>query len=162
MSEASTYDRVVALLEEGEFALERYDERKVVMFRLVHEGITWPCMVLADDDAGSLVVYNHAPVSCEGEHRAELYDFLHRANLGFSRGAFEIEAASGDVRFRMGIDLRFHKPGRDELLDLIQQSIALFRHGLRGVLRVMNGKATAAEAIAMLEGEASEASAGER
>jgi hypothetical protein len=147
----SSLDRVAAALSAAGVEFLRNEDPPILTFPFEGDGYRWPVMILANDEARVLVVYSTSPVQCPPERRAEMYDFLHRANRGFTHGAFEIDHHNGDIRFRVGVDLRFTTLSDDVVRENVRMNVSLFQHGLRGIVAVANGKLDAKHAIAMLE-----------
>jgi hypothetical protein len=75
-------------------------------FRVGFEGTqaAWVCLAYALDDDEQLVFYSIAPVHADEAHRAAVAEYLTRANAGLILGNFEMNYATGEVRFKTSID----------------------------------------------------------
>ena len=144
-------DHVEAVLKAADIHARRNEDPPVLVFSFDGDGQTWPVMILANAKAQSFVVYSRSPVRCPPDRLPEMYDFLHRCNRGFPRGAFEIDGKDGEIRFRVGLDTRYATLSEEAIKANIRLNVSLFQHGLRGILAVATGGMSADEAIRMLE-----------
>ena len=104
------------------------------------------------EDSSRFVLYAILSPHAGEEVRAEVADFLMRANYGMPDGNFEMDPTTGEVRFKIGVDYcGLSLPGllvRNAILDA---GAAIENYG-PAIARVLHGEATAAEAIADAEG----------
>lgn len=126
------------------------DGRQVVMPFQGTSGV-WACLIGIDEAQRMVLIYSQCPFQCPAEFRAEMSAFLHMANSGFARGAFELDLSTGAMRFRVSIDARFHPLSTESVLEAVGYNVGLFDHGLRGILAVAQGQCSAAEALALVE-----------
>ena len=98
-------DIAARFFEEADWPAERHPQDS--MLRATFEGENGPftCYVLADDDAQRLGFYAVAPSLVDAAYRDAVALFTSRLNYGLTIGNFEIDFDSGEVRFRVGIDV---------------------------------------------------------
>jgi hypothetical protein len=84
--------------------------------------------------------------------RAEVADFLLRANYGLPDGNFEMDPSTGDVRFKIGVDFcGLSLPALMVRNAILDAGTAIENYG-PAIARLLRGEIGAAEAIAMAEG----------
>lgn len=66
---------------------------------------TWDFVVVPLEDAEQLLFYSIFPTLVPEDRRSAVGELLLRATHGLSLGCFELDFASGVVRFRTGLDL---------------------------------------------------------
>jgi hypothetical protein len=104
------------------------------------------------EDSSRFVLYAILAPKASDDVRAEVADFLGRANFGMPDGNFEMDPTTGEVRFKVGVDFcGLNLPPllvRNAILDA---GAAIESYG-PALAKVLAGQATAAEAIAEAEG----------
>ncbi|UMG91017.1 YbjN domain-containing protein [Nocardioides sp. TF02-7] len=65
----------------------------------------WSGLAITDDDHDRFVFYSLSPVNAAPERVPAMAELLHRINRGLVAGTFELDADSGEVRLRTGIEL---------------------------------------------------------
>jgi hypothetical protein len=66
----------------------------------------WYSVATTHDERAEFVFYSMVPEVVPESLRAAAAEYLMRANYGLSFGNFEMDFASGEVRFRTGIDVQ--------------------------------------------------------
>jgi len=126
------------------------DGSQVVMPFQGKSGV-WACLIGINEAQRMVLIYSQCPTRCPAAARPEMSAFLHMANSGFARGAFELDLSTGAIRFRVSIDARFHPLSTEAVLEAVGYNVGLFDHGLRGILAIIHGQRSAAEALALAE-----------
>jgi hypothetical protein len=62
----------------------------------------WICYARALEDPPALIVYSSCPFAIPEDRRLEMAELLCRANWGLMLGAFEMDLADGELRYRTG------------------------------------------------------------
>lgn len=68
-------------------------------------GHAWVLLVHADEDERTCACWSVFPQCVEPDHRAVVAQFLMEANYEASVGAFEMDPADGEIRFRTSVDV---------------------------------------------------------
>ncbi len=89
----------------------------------------------------------NAPV----KRRAEVAEYLHRANYGMIYGKFELDYDDGEVIFRMSLNTVDGLPCHDALDDLYKVPTAMVNRYADGMLEVSMGLLTPEKAIEKIE-----------
>lgn len=152
-SATSPADVVDQVLRTIGWDAERFDDEDgwTSFVTQVDDGVATVARVL--EDSSRFVLYAILSPQADEDARAEVADFLLRANYGMPDGNFEMDLSNGEVRFKIGIDFcGLSLPSllvRNAILDA---GAAIENYG-PSLARVLRGEATALEAIEAAEGE---------
>jgi hypothetical protein len=152
-------ETVLAWFDEDGWNLTASDDGHTWVASVEGENGRWPVLVQVFADRGVFACYSLAPVSPPSSRRGEVLEYLTRANAGLVTGNFEVDIDSGEIRYKTAIDL---SDVADEDLatgsvlralvsDLTYTNVATTDRYLPGLLQVVAGSATAAEAVAAIE-----------
>lgn len=120
----------------------------------------WMTLVQVYDERGVFAFYSLLPVSPAGSRIPAVVEYVTRANAGLVTGNFEVDVDSGEVRFKTAIDLSDVPEAaladgaviRSLVADLAYTNAATTDRYLPGLLQVVAGSSTPAEAITAIEG----------
>lgn len=120
----------------------------------------WAVLVQLYPERGVFACYSLVPVSPPSTRLAEVIEYLTRANAGLVTGNFEVDVDTGEVRFKAAVDLSELAPDdlasgtviRALVSDLAYTNVATTDRYLPGLLQVVAGAASPADAIAAVEG----------
>lgn len=153
-------DAVLATLREDGWPLADTGDGVTTSASVEGESGRWIAMIQVFEPLGVFVFYSLAPVAAPAARRAEVLDFLTRANSGMLSGNFEFDSDSGDVRYKTTLDLA--RVGLDRwsaggllaavIRDLAYTNATVMDRYLPGLLEVGYGGASAADALAAVEG----------
>lgn len=105
---------------------------------------------MRDDDA--VTVYSVFPVKVSEEHRGAVAEFIARANYGLIHGNFELDYRDGEIRYKVTTacgDIDLEESPMDRTVNT--GFCMLDRYG-EGILSVLYGNVSPAEAIEKIEG----------
>lgn len=152
----SVIERVLA---DGGWKFSREDDGQGIVDYLVQmeeSSFVEAFMMRLSEPYHRLVFYVLFREKAKTEHRAELCEFVARANYGMGDGNFETDMDDGSVRFRVSLDFTgFSLPAAfvRNMLDDATSTIALYQ---RALARVIVGKAKAKAAVQAAEKAAME------
>ncbi len=119
----------------------------------------WPVLVQVFEELGVFACYSLAPISPPASRRPDIIEYVTRANAGLVTGNFEVDVDGGEVRYKTAVDLS--DVPEEELAggavvralvaDLTYTNVATTDRYLPGLLQVVAGSATPAEAVAAIE-----------
>lgn len=153
-------DLVLAWFDEDGWSLTPSDDGHSWVATVEGEHGRWMTLVQVYDDRGVFAFYSILPVSPPGPKIPAVVEYLTRANAGLVTGNFEVDVDSGEVRYKTAIDLSDVPEAaladgtvvRALVGDLAYTNAATTDRYLAGLLQVIAGSATPAEAITAIEG----------
>jgi len=103
-------------------------------------------------DLEQFLFYVIAPVKAPEEIRAAVAEYVTRANFGLRVGNFEMDYADGEVRYKSSLDFEGVALTPELIKNAIYPAVHTMDFYLPGLLSVMYGNKTPAEAIDEIEG----------
>jgi len=99
-----------------------------------------------------LVFYVIAPVKATPEMRLATAEYLTRANYGLRIGNFELDFNDGEIRYKSSVNFKKDALTPTLIKNAIYPAVHTMDYYLPGLMSVLYGSKTAAEAIASIEG----------
>lgn len=128
------------------------DGDRTLAFRLEdEEGRAWDCGVLIDDEEDRLVCYSTMLGPAKKSRRAEVMEFLTRANFALPVGNFELDLDDGEVCFKTSLDLEDVELTPAMCRNLVDNNLMVMGTYFDALTSVMKGEAEPGEAIASVE-----------
>jgi len=112
----------------------------------------WLCYAQAREEQEQFVFYSVCPATVPDDRRPEVAEFITRANYGLIIGNFEMDYRDGEVRYKTSVDVEGDDLSPELLRSLVYANVAMMDHYLPGIMAVLYGGTSAAEAIEQVEG----------
>lgn len=156
---ASLDEIVLAWFAEDGWALTPAEDGHTWFASVEGEHGRWVVFVQIFPERGVFACYSLVPVSPPSSRVDEVVEYITRANAGLVTGNFEVALESGEVRYKTAIDLSDVDAAdlasgrviRALVADLTYTNVATTDRYLPGLLQVVAGAVTPAEAIAGIE-----------
>ena len=103
-------------------------------------------------DLEQFLFYVVAPVKAPEEMRAEVVEYLTRANFGLRIGNFELDYDDGEVRYKSSLDFEGETLTPGLIRNTMYPAVHTMDFYLPGLLGVMYGNKTPTQAIDEIEG----------
>ena len=103
-------------------------------------------------ESETLLIYAMSPVRVPEPQRVAIAQFTARANYGLNIGNFELHVDDGRLRFKSSLDFEGVDLSPELIRNAIYPAVRTMNSYLPGVLKVIYGGVTPAEAIAEIEG----------
>ena len=111
----------------------------------------WSCNGWVREAEEQFVFYSVCPLSVPEARYMAIAEFITRANYGMVIGNFEMDFSDGEVRYKTSIDVE----GSELTLEICRQvvitNVMLMDRYLPGIMAVITGAQTPAQAIAQIE-----------
>ena len=109
-------------------------------------------MVVYQVQEEGFLTYTALPVEAAPALRAQVGEYLHRANFGLPRGNFEFNYDDGSVQYKTGFDCPGGVPAPKQLEDSLAIGLTVVDHYGDGLLYIMgNGETLAQKLIEELD-----------
>lgn len=100
----------------------------------------------------TMLFLTYLPMKVNEDKRAEVADYLTRANYGLHVGNFEMDMEDGEVRYKTtGVTDEKTAPSLDVIRRLTYIGFSMFDRYIPSLLSIVYGEKTAQEAIAEAE-----------
>jgi len=153
------FDTTVAFFAEDDWPITLMGHETAASATVRGENGYWGCVAQAVEEDRLFLFYSASPLEPPHEKRAQMEEFVARANYGALLGNFELDVKGGDLRYKTSLSVR-HIPDdtlqEDGLLQrLIRQAVytnvSMMDRYLPGIRAVLEDGVPSAEAIAQVE-----------
>lgn len=140
-------EKVAAFFREQEWAYDEAPEIDLLRVNFTGQNGQWVCLVRCPEEERQVVFYSICPITVPQGKLGPAMEFLTRANFGLPVGNFELDLDDGEVRFKTSVDLEGAELVGPLIHQLVFLNVAAVDRYVPGLLAVLNGEATPAEAL---------------
>ena len=138
--------------DEGDWAYITLPHSSTLQVAFQGNSGQWPCLLQSDDESEQVACYSICPVAVTQEdHYGKVSEFLMRANDGLIIGNFELNFTTGEIRYKTSLDVEGDRLSPALIRQLIHLNVQTLDTYLPGIVDVLEGNSTPAEAIAAIE-----------
>lgn len=111
------------------------------------------CYAQIREDLSQLLIYVMAPIKVPAELRADMAEFITRANYGLRIGNFEMDFSDGEVRYKSSVDFEGIVLNNALIKNTIYPAVQTMDKYLPGIMKLIYGEGmkSPAELIAAIE-----------
>lgn len=132
------------------FALEEENNR--IRFSMDTDAMKEVRFMAYKENDRTMLFLTYLPMKVPEDKRLELAEYITRANYGLHVGNFEMDLSDGELRYKTtGVSDEDSMPGLEVIRRLTYVGFSMFDRYVPGVLAILYGGKTAAEAIAEAE-----------
>lgn len=113
----------------------------------------WTCYAYPDEEDRQVAIYSVAPVTAERSRRMAVAEYLTRVNYGLVLGNFEMDFEDGEIRYKTSISVDDAELTPAMTGRLVEANVEAMDQYLPGLMLVLRGKTTPAEAAARMDEE---------
>ena len=151
-SSGPIFDDLVEFFTGDEWSPEQIEDQPVLKMDFEGDNGKWTCLAFAYDERERVVFASVLPVEIpDEEKRAEIAEYITRANFGMEIGNFEMDYSDGSVQFRTSVDIEGGELTPKMIQNLAYVNVTVTDQYLPGLAMVLEGDATPEEAIAKVE-----------
>jgi len=146
------FDQMKRFFDSDDWGYDQDEDRPgVLTMSFKGDDGTWRCLARAREEQEQAVFYSIAPVSVPEHRRAEMAEFLTRANYGMIIGNFEMDLSDGEVRYKTAIDVEGAELTPPLMKGIVYPNVYSMDRYLKGIMAVSFGNISAIEAIRDIE-----------
>lgn len=150
---ASLFDILIDFLTEDGWAPQIVPGEPVVRVSVRGEHGSWDAFGHAREEDQQVVIYSVCPLEAPQPRRAEVMDFVTRANYGLLIGNFELDLDDGELRYKTSLDVKGDRLSPALLRQLIWDNVAITDKYLPGLHAVIEEDVSALSALARVESD---------
>lgn len=155
------FEAMESFFIEDDWEFQRMENMPVISMGFSGKNGKWTCYAQARESQQQFVFYSVLPINVPDDKRADMAEFIIRANYGMIVGNFEMDYSDGEVRYKTSIDVE----GAELLPALVRQlvyaNVIITDRYLPGVMSVIYGGKTPVEAIIDIESDTGSSSSAE-
>ena len=145
------FDVVRQFFEENDWQITPFPDKSAVALGITGINGQWQCLMQVHEEQQQVAFYSYCPVKVPEDGHTRMAEFLTRANYGMLIGNFEMDYTDGEIRFKASLDVEDDRLTSALIKNLVYVNLGVMDRYLPGIMRVMYGEASPAEAIQRLE-----------
>ncbi len=118
----------------------------------VGEAARWQCYCKVREEQHQILFYSIAPTPVPEDKRSVVAEFITRANYGLIIGNLEMDFDDGEVRYKSAVDVEGAPFSSSSVRNIVYANVLTMDRYLPGLLAIVHGDVSAADAIAKVEG----------
>ncbi len=148
---SSGFHAVVRFFEEHKWRFEKLEDDRIIHLGFGGENGHFRCAAVVNEDDDMLQFFTFVPLRITEERRADLAEFITRANYGMKIGKFEMDYDDGELRFHTGARYTDQSLPHEIIRDVIGVNLVTTDRYFPALTRLLFGGLTPAEAIDSVE-----------
>ncbi len=145
-------ETVINFFDQDDWPFTPLGGQPVLRLGFQGENGQWTCYAQVREEQEQFIFYSLCPVNAPEEKRLAAAEFLTRANYGLFIGNFELDMNDGEIRYKTSIDVEGDRLSEALVRTLVYANVLTMDRYLPGLMSVLYGGASPAEAIAQVEG----------
>jgi hypothetical protein len=148
---AEIFDTVLEFFQQDDWPFAQIEEQTALQTGFRGEHGQFNCLAQVLEEESLFLFYSLCPVNVPEDRRMSVAEFLARANYGLYIGNFELDFDDGEVRFKTSVDVEEGHLSPGLIKNLVYTNVLMTDRYLPGIMRVIYGDTTPAEAVAEIE-----------
>jgi hypothetical protein len=132
---------------------EQLEQRDPKVFQFPFKGQSgeWQCQAWLRESNYQILLYSYLPVRIADARRAEVSEFITRANYGLVIGNFELDLSDGELRFKTSLDVEGSSIDTALIKQLCYANVLTMDKYLPGLIAVLDNGVPPESAIQQVE-----------
>ncbi len=152
---AQAFGTLGEFLESDGWYPQQIEDRHIYRMGFAGQNGQVTCFAQIRVDLEQLLFYIIAPVKVPEAERVQVAEFITRANYGLRIGNFEMDFGDGEVRYKSSLDFEGDSLTPALIKNAIYPAVHTMDRYLPGLMSVIYGDRSPAEAIVDVEGDGS-------
>ena len=148
----SIMDTVIKFFREDDWNFRQLEGKSILQLGFAGENGSWMCYAQTQEDKQRFIFYSILDSKVPPNKRAAAAEYLTRANYGLVIGNFEMDFSDGEIRYKTSIDVEGGQLTTSMVKTLVYTNVLMMDRYLPGIMSVVYGGVSPAEAIAQVEG----------
>lgn len=149
---ATVFESISAFLKDDDWQYEVAEPNRLLRFGFTGTNGRFTSYAQVFEQRSQLCVYTMIPFSAPEAVRPAVMEFITRANYGMILGNFEMDLHDGEIRYKTSIDVEGAELTRPLARHVVYGNCLTADRYLPGLMAVISGGKSAADAIAIVEG----------
>ena len=146
------FETLGQFLKEDEWYPQQLEDKPIYRVGFSGKNGQLTCFAQIRVDLEQFLFYAVAPVKVPEEQRVAAAEFITRANYGLRIGNLEMDFRDGEVRYKSSLDFEGETLTPQFIKMAIYPAVQTLDHYLPGLMAVIYGGKSPAEAVAQVEG----------
>ncbi|MDZ8026156.1 MAG: YbjN domain-containing protein [Nostoc sp. DedQUE11] len=150
--EKNIFETMVNFFKQEEWQFQKILAEPTLRLAFQGKNGKWECLAKAREKQQQMVFYSICSTITPESKCSTMAQFLTRANSGMVIGNFELDFASGEISYKTSIDVEGDRLTSALIQRVVYANVTMMDEYLPGILSVIYGNVSPAEAIATIEG----------
>ncbi|WP_322744331.1 YbjN domain-containing protein [Coleofasciculus sp. LEGE 07092] len=150
-SAESLFETIINFFKEQDWQFQPIQGQQTLRLAFQGKNGKWDCYARVREHQQQFVFYSICPVKVTKAKRRTLGEFIARANYGMIIGNFELSFDDGEIRYKTSIDIQDSLLSLEAFKQLVYTNVLTVDKYLPGIISVVSGEMSPAEAIAQIE-----------
>jgi hypothetical protein len=152
-SDETIFEAIVNFFKKEDWQFQQTETELTLRLAFQGKNGKWNCYARARDEQQQFIFYSICPVNAPEEKRLAVAEFLTRANSGMMIGNFELDFNDGEISYKTSIDVEGDRLSTALIKRLVYANVMMMDEYLPGILSVIYGNVSPADAIAQIEND---------
>ena len=148
---ARLFPIVTVFFKNNDWPIASVEDKTALQLTFQGKNGRWTCYATTNEDRQEFVFYSLCPFNAPDAQRVAMAEFLTRANYGLPIGNFEMDFDSGEIHYKTSIDVEGDCLSEALVQQLVYCNVTMMDQYLPGMMAVMYGSSSPADAIAAIE-----------
>ncbi|MFQ5410282.1 MAG: YbjN domain-containing protein [Anaerolineales bacterium] len=148
----SVFEAVREFLERDGWPVTAIDGNSGLRTGFKGDNSEWACYAQVREEQNQFLFYSICPVSAPAEKRMTIAEFITRANYGMILGAFEMDFADGEIRYRTAVGVDGGEVTAALIRPAVYANVLTMDAYLPGIMNILYGDDSPDQAIKAVEG----------
>ncbi len=146
------FEAVVRYFEEHQWRFDKHEDERIINLGFSGEHGQFRCAAVINEDDDMFQFFTFIPLRIPPERRADLAEFITRANYGMKIGKFEMDFEDGELRFHTSVRYTDRLLQDEIIRDVIGINLVTADRYFPALTRLLFGGLSPEDAIATVEG----------
>jgi hypothetical protein len=146
------FDTAASFFQQDGWPFRQLEGQPILQMGFQGDNGRWTCFAQAREEQKQFIFYSVCSANAPQDKRVAVAEFLSRANYGLIIGNFELDWSDGEVRYKTSIDVEGDHLSPALVKQMVYANVVMMDRYLPGIMQVMYGAASPAEAVAKIEG----------
>ncbi len=147
----NAFDTLGTFLRDDEWYPQELEGKPIYRVGFSGHNGQMTCYAQVREDLEQFLFYVLSPVKAPEESRPAVAEFITRANYGLRIGNFELDYSDGEVRYKSSLDYEGVVLSYELIRNAIYPAVRTMDRYLPGLIKVIYGDPSPAEAISEIE-----------
>jgi hypothetical protein len=145
------FDTMLAFFTQDNWNFTQAQDETALNLAVSGKNGKWRCHAQAREEQSQFLFYSICETAVPEAKRAEIAEFVNRANYDLVIGNFEMSFRGGEIRYRTSIDVEGDRLNQPLIKNVVYANVVMMDRYLPGILAIINGDVTPETAIQMIE-----------
>jgi hypothetical protein len=144
-------DMAVEFFNENSWQFSKSTDEALLQSVFQGDSGEWPCYFFAHEEQSRLAFYSVCPARVSEDRRSAAAEFITRVNRGLIIGNFEMDLEDGEICLKTSLDFEGDRLTKAFIKRLALVNLAVMDTYLPGIMKVLYGRVSPAQAVAEIE-----------